>query len=331
MSAASSKPYWLGIDLGGTKILAGVYDNDWKLAGTKKRKTKAEEGQSKGLERLIRTGIDALTEAGVAPEDLGGVGIGCPGPLDLSTGTLLSAANLGWKDVPLRKILENAFKVPAAVANDVDTGTIGEARHGAGKGARSVLGVFPGTGIGGGFVYEDRVLQGRSQSCLEIGHMTAVIDGPLCGCGRRGCLEAVAGRQAVSLAAAGAVLRGQAPWLQANAGSNPADLRSSTLAKAIENGDQVIRELVELAAGHLGRSLGDVVNLLAPEVVVLGGGMIEAMSDIMLPVIRQSMRTRVMDAYTDSYRLKTAALGDDAVTLGAASLAKDRAAEQAHD
>ena len=325
MSATSKKTYWLGIDLGGTKMLAGVYDSNWKLVGSKKRKTKSEEGQAKGLDRLIRTGIDALTESHIAPDQLGGVGIGCPGPLDLQTGTLVSAANLGWKDVPLQKLLEKTFGVPAAVANDVDAGILGEARQGAGKGARSVLGVFPGTGIGGGFVYEDRILRGRNQSCLEIGHMTAIINGPKCGCGRLGCLEAVAGRLAISLAAAGAVLRGQAPWLQANIGSNPADIRSSILAQAIENGDMVIQEIVEHAADHLGHALGDLVNLLAPEVIVLGGGMIEAMSEIMLPRIRQAMRPRVMDAFTDTYRLKPAALGDYAVTLGAAAMARDLA------
>ncbi|MCC5849829.1 MAG: ROK family protein [Verrucomicrobia bacterium] len=331
MTNPSAEKYWLGIDVGGTKMLAGVYDAQWKLVGSKKRKTKADEGQAKGLDRLIRTGIDAMNAAGLTPDQLGGVGIGCPGPLDLQTGTLVSAANLGWKDVELKKLLEKTFGVPAAVANDVDAGVFGEATQGAGKGARSVLGVFPGTGIGGGLVYEGKVFRGRNQSCLEVGHMTAIVEGPRCGCGRRGCLEGVAGRLAISAAAASAVLRGQAPWLKENAGSDPAKIRSKTLADAIENGDMVIRDIVEQACDYLGRALGDLVNLLAPEVIVLGGGMIEAMPTVMMPRIRQAMRPRVMDAFTDSYKLKEAVLGDLAVSLGAAALAKDGAEAGAKD
>lgn len=321
---SDSPRHWLGIDLGGTKILAEVYNQDWKPVGSKKRKTKAAEGQEKGLERLVKTGMEALEAAGLTPQDLGGVGIGVPGPLNLQTGTLVSAANLGWKDAPLRKILESNFGVPASVLNDVDAGVFGEATLGAGKGARSVLGVFPGTGIGGGLVVEGKIFQGKTQSCLEIGHMTALPDGPRCGCGRRGCLEAVAGRLAISCAAAAAAARGQAPWLLANAGTDVLKIRSNTLAQSVAAGDLAVREIIEEACDHLGRTLGDVVNLLAPDVVVLGGGMVEAMEELILPRVRAAMRPRVMNAFTDIYKLKAAALGGQATVLGAAAHAKAR-------
>jgi glucokinase len=323
----STPAHWLGIDLGATKILAEVYDSDWKRVGAKKRKTKADEGQEKGLERLIRTAQDAIADANLPAGALAGVGIGCPGPLDLEKGLLISSANLGWENVPLRRLLEKTFSVPAAVANDVDVGTFGEAVAGAGKGARTVLGVFPGTGLGGGLIYEGRIYRGKNASCLEIGHMNVLPDGPRCGCGRTGCLEAVASRLAIATAASAAVLRGQAPWLKANAGSDPANYRSGTLAEAIQNGDTVIRQLVEDACDHLGRALGGVVNLLAPDVIVLGGGLIEAMPDLMVKRVSAAMEPRVMKAYSGTCRVTAAALGDHAATLGAAALAKQTAEE----
>ncbi|MCC5843490.1 MAG: ROK family protein [Verrucomicrobia bacterium] len=318
----SAPDHWLGIDLGATKILAEVYTGDWKRVGAKKRKTKADEGQEKGIERLIHTAEDAIADAGIEPKSLAGIGIGCPGPLDLSSGTLISSANLGWTDVPLRKLLTKQFSVPAAVANDVDVGIFGEAVAGAGKGARTVLGVFPGTGLGGGLVYEGRIFHGKTASCLEIGHMNVLPDGPRCGCGRTGCLEAVASRLAIATAASAAVLRGQAPWLKANAGSDPADYRSGTLADSVRNGDTVVQQLVEDACDHLGRALGGLVNLLAPDVIVLGGGLVEAMPDIILPRVQQAMKPRIMKAYADSFTVVPAQLGDHAATLGAAALAR---------
>jgi glucokinase len=321
--------HWLGIDLGATKILAEVYTGDWKRVGAKKRKSNAGEGQEKGFERLIRTAEEALKVADIPPEALAGIGIGCPGPLDLASGTLLSSANLGWTDVPLQSLLEKHFAVPAAVANDVDVGIFGETVAGAGKGARTVLGVFPGTGLGGGLVYEGRIFHGQKASCLEIGHMHVLPDGPRCGCGRTGCLEAVASRLAIATAASAAVLRGQAPWLKANAGSDPANYRSGTLAQAVENGDTVIQQLVEDACDHLGRALGGLVNLFAPDVIVLGGGLVEAMPEIMLPRVKQAMEPRIMKAYADSFTLVPAQLGDHAATLGAAALARQLAEQSA--
>lgn len=317
-----SAPAWLGIDLGGTKMLAVVYGADGQVLGSAKRKTKAQLGQAAGLERLLKTAEEAVAAAGLAGDALRGVGIGCPGPLDLEAGVLLSAANLGWERVDLRALLQEKFGVPVAVANDVDAGVFGEALAGAGRGKDRVLGVFPGTGIGGGMVDGGRLFQGRRSSCMEIGHLRVLPEGPRCGCGRRGCLEAVASRLAVATGAAAAAMRGQAPWLKEHAGTDPEKYRSGTLAEAIAHGDTRVRELVEDACDHLGGALGDLVNVLAPDAVVLGGGMVEAMAELMLPRIAAAMQPRVMEAYAGSYTLVAASLGDQAVSLGAAALAR---------
>lgn len=322
MSPKSTSPdAWLGIDLGGTKILAEVYDADFNLLGSKKRKTKAELGQKEGVQRLLRTGRDALEDAGIKTGQLKGVGIGCPGVLNLDTGVLVRAPNLGWKDVPIRKLLSDEFGCPAAEANDVDAGTFGEWANGSGKKARSVLGVFPGTGIGGALVYEGSIYRGQQWSCMEIGHMQAVENGLLCGCGRRGCLETVSGRLAISAAAAMCAIRGQAPWLRENVGTDVTNIRSGALAQAVSKGDTAVETVIRNACETLGCVLGGVVNLLAPDVVVIGGGLAEAMPELYLKTVRGAMKPKIMESLQDCCTVRIAQLGDHATSLGAAAWA----------
>jgi glucokinase len=314
---------FIGCDLGGTKILAVAYSPDWRPLGRCRTKTKGHEGIEAGLARVQHTIQAALDEAGLRRDQIAGIGMACPGPLDLERGVVLETPNLGWTDVPMKESLERAFDAPVVLVNDVDAGVYGEYRCGAAHAARCVVGLFPGTGIGGGCVYEGRILRGRKRSCMEIGHMQVVPDGPRCGCGRRGCLEAVASRLAISAAAASAAYRGEAPHLRELAGTSLADIRSGVLAKAIKAGDSVVEHLVRDAACHIGTALGSVVNLLLPEVIVLGGGLIEALGKIMLPVIEQAARARAMPTFADAFRVVEASLGDDATVLGAAAWAEE--------
>jgi glucokinase len=168
---ARDRGYWVGFDLGGTKMFATVFNQRFEPLGRERKKTKGHEGAKAGLERIANAIRQALEEAKVAPEQLAGIGIGCPGAVDLERGVIEEAANLGWKDVRLREKLTAEFGCPVMVLNDVDAGVYGEFRFGAARDARCALGVFPGTGIGGGCVYEGKVLRGRKYSCLEIGHM----------------------------------------------------------------------------------------------------------------------------------------------------------------
>ena len=315
--------FWVGFDLGGTKMMAAVFDDKLRIVARKRRKTKAQEGMAAGLEKVVATIKEAIDKAGVAPEHLAGIGMGSPGPLDLDNGILLDTPNLGWRNVPMREYLEKAFGCPAVIANDVDAGVYGEYRLGAGKGARCVLGVFPGTGIGGGCVYEGKILRGKSSSVLEFGHMQVLPDGPICGCGRRGCLEAVASRLAISAAAAAAAYRGDAPYLLANAGTDLSNVRSGIIAASIEAGDAAVERIVRDAAHWLGIGVANVVNLLGPDVVVLGGGLAEALPDLLSKEIGKTARNRVMPAFKDTFSLVVAKLGDDATASGAAAWAEE--------
>lgn len=315
------RTHWLGFDLGGTKMMAVVFDGDFRGVASSRAKTQGAEGAAEVLERIRSTILEALGKAGLGLSDLAGIGVGCPGPLDLDRGVILHAPNLGWHDVPLKETLEKKFKCPTVIANDVDAGTYGEYRFGAARGARCVLGVFPGTGIGGACIYEGRILRGRTGSCMEIGHVRVQAEGRLCGCGQRGCLESVASRLAISAEAAAAVYRGEAPALRDLAGTDLADIKSGTLAKAIKSGDKAVETIVRNAARQLGSAVASVVNLLAPDVVVLGGGLVEALPEIVLGEVRKAVCGQAMKAFTKDLKIVAAELGDDATALGAAALA----------
>ncbi len=317
---ARKRDCWIGFDLGGTKMMAVVYNAAFKPLGRSRRRTKAHEGMRAGLERVQRTVNEALEDARVDVKRIAGLGIGIPGPLDPETGMVIQLPNLGWRRVQLGQTLTKALGCPVAVANDVDAGTYGESCFGAAKGAASVLGVFPGTGIGGGFVLNGAIVSGRHITCLEIGHLTVLPGGPLCGCGKRGCLEAVASRLAIASAAAAAACRGQAPHLLRLAGGmDLANIRSGVLAQAMAAGDAVIADIVHDAARWLGIGIGNVVNLLAPEVVVLGGGLVEALPVSYRAAAQEAARETCMPVFRRTFKVVTAKLGDDAVTLGAAA------------
>ena len=322
MSSDTSGNCWIGFDLGGTKMLATVYDEDLQPLGSKRRRTRGRDDSRVEPERIGQTIEKTLAEAKIDRKSVRGIGVGCPGPIHPEQGIVYEAPNLGWRDVPLRKLLEKQFGCPTVLANDVDAGVYGEYRFGAGRSARCVLGVFPGTGIGGGCVYEGRIVRGGDKSCMEIGHVPVMPDGPLCGCGQRGCLEAVAGRLAISAAAAQAAYRGAAPHLLRETGTDLSDIRSGALAESIEAGDLAVEKIVRAAADHIGTAIAGVIHLLAPDVVVLGGGLVEAMPKLFLGTVETAARNHLLPSFAAKLNVVAAKLGDDSAVLGAAAWAE---------
>ncbi|MDZ4200439.1 MAG: ROK family protein [Kiritimatiellia bacterium] len=315
---------WLGFDLGGTKMQATVLDSNFKKIASFRKKTRGTNGSI--LDRILLVIEGALQEAKIAPADLAGIGFGVPGPLDLDKGVVIESPNLGWKNLALRKKMEDAFRCPTVIGNDVDVGAYGEYRFGAAKGARCALAVFPGTGIGGACIYEGKLFRGKTSSCMEIGHVKVQPEGRLCGCGRRGCLETVASRLAISAEAAMAIYRGDAPKLAALAGTDLALIRSKALSRAIDAGDKIVETIVRRAARAIGLAVSDVVNLLAPDVVVLGGGLVEALPKLFVEEVEKAANEEAMATFRGTFKVKAAELGDDAVALGAAALASNPAA-----
>ena len=317
------KKIWVGFDLGGTKMMATVYDGGFKALASAKAKTPVNEGPKAVQARIRETIASALKEAKVQARAVAGIGVGCPGVLDLEKGIILEAPNLGWKRVPLRALLTGWFHCRVVLVNDVDAGTYGEYRFGAGRGARTLVGVFPGTGIGGGCVYDGKLLRGKTGSAMEIGHIPIRESGRLCGCGKRGCLEALAGRLAISAEVAQASFRGEAPYIAEHAGSDLKKMKSGLLAKAIKEGDTAVERIIRDAMRLMGRAIGGVVNLLAPDVVVLGGGLVEAMPRLILEEVRLGLKETAMGSFVKQVKVAEAALGDDATALGAAALAAE--------
>ncbi|WP_044300586.1 ROK family protein [Rhodopirellula sallentina] len=316
------KDIWIGFDLGGTKMLAVAYDNDMKPIARRRRKTRGREGSDSGIARIASTIKRLLDENDLDSDRIAGIGIGCPGPIDLESGRLLSTPNLGWDNVDIQKFLSKEFDCNVAVLNDVDAGVYGEYRFGAAEGSRCAVGIFPGTGIGGGCVYEGKILQGAGISCMEIGH-TRISAGVRCSGGEiPGTLETEASRLSIAAEAAKLAYRGEAPSLLEDAGTDIAEIRSGALASSVKNGDKAVKRLIEEAATVLGYAVVNVVHTLCPDKIILGGGLVEAMEDLLLDNIRKVARECVMPVYKDRFKIVAAKLGDDAGVMGSAAWAK---------
>ncbi len=317
----ASERVWIGFDLGGTKMLAKVFDDQYRTLGRSKQKTQGAKGVRAGLTRMVETVHEALADAGVDPSRLAGIGVGCPGPIDPSKGIIVEAPNLGWRNVPVEAHLGQAFGVRTVICNDVDAGVYAEYQTGAAQGARCAVGIFPGTGIGAGAVLDGRLLQGSVLSCMELGHIPLFPE--TSGKGEDGTtLETECSRLKIAIEATRAAYRGLAPNLLKTCGTDLSKVTSGALAKAIEAGDVEIENIVRRAATLLGCGVATVVHLLAPDVIVLGGGLVEAMPKLYLETVRQSTLARVLAPYRKSLRIVTAQLAEDAGCMGAAAWAR---------
>ncbi|MBN1980542.1 MAG: ROK family protein [Chitinivibrionales bacterium] len=318
-----TKTYIMGFDLGGTKMLAILLDEKMRILHKKKVKVKAGEGVKKNFALLISAIVETCTEIPITPKQLSAIGIGVPGSVDFNNGIVLSAPNVGWVNVRLRDMLQKEFPCAVSVINDVDAGVYGEYRLGAAQNCRCVVGIFPGTGIGGGCIYEGKIFRGERTSSMEIGHIQVIPNGPLCGCGGRGCLEAVASRLSIAADAAKAAYRGEAPHLFEIAGTDIKKIRSSSLKASIQAGDKAVERIVRDAAQWLGVAAASVINVLTPDTILLGGGLVEAMPDIFRETIEETARLKVMPEYKNTFKVVVSKLGDDATAVGAAAWAVD--------
>jgi glucokinase len=328
--ATSNRPQLtLGIDLGGTKILAVVVDETGHIIGTSKRKTRPERGADEVIARIAKTAVEAVEDARLGLSMIEAAGIGAPGVADHNTGVLEFAPNLpDWVNIPLGPRLGQMLGVPVFVENDVNAGTYGETAAGVAREFDSVVGVFPGTGIGGGIVLDGELWRGARNAAAEIGHMVVLIDGPLCGCGRRGCIEALAARTAIERDIWGEI-RGGRHSVVLETVDPGGDITSGTIAHALEQRDPVVEDVMERASYHLGIFTAAMVNAIDPACIVYGGGLIEACGEFMLPIIRETAyRYLIRPVDPQKLPILQAALGDNAVAIGGAMLAQAALAEQ---
>jgi glucokinase len=314
----------VGVDLGGTKILCGVVDSDNAILGRAKRSTPAKEGGPAILDAIVECVDEALEAAGLTRDDVAAGGIGSPGPLDVETGVILYSANLSVKNYPLAPELSAVLNRPVVLRNDVRVGGVAEHRLGAGRGYGDVIAAFVGTGIGGCVILDGRVLEGATGNAGEIGHMVVRAGGPRCGCGARGCLETLASKTAIARRIEKALRKGRHTALGEKIGRK-GRLKSGDLAQAVAARDPVALDEVRRAAHFLGLGLGGLVNVLGPEVVIVGGGVAEALGEPYVDLVREAARSQIL-VDPDKVKIVPAALGDNAGILGAALMARERLA-----
>jgi glucokinase len=310
-----------GIDLGGTKIEAVVVDAGGAVAGQARSATPTDGGPPAVVQALVQGLRDAAKAAGVKPEDLSGVGVGSPG--EVEDGTVSHARNLpDWDgSFPLASALGEQLGVPVTVGNDVGVAVDAEAKLGAGKGRGSFLGVWWGTGVGGAFVIRGKRWLGRG-AAGEIGHTVIKLGGARCECGRRGCLEAYAGRGAMENKARRDAARGTKTVLfELMEKRGRTRLTSGIWARALERGDKLAEQLVERAIEALGAGIGSAVNLLDVEAVVIGGGLGTRFGEPVVERIAQEMHKHLFVAERPPDVLP-AALGDLGGAIGASLLVK---------
>lgn len=311
--------YYIGVDVGGTKIQAALVDATGVVYDRHKRATPRDQGVDGAIfaiEEAIQTILDDMPEGA----ELIGIGIAMPGVVNTDRGLVVITPNMSFENVPLGDLLGKRFSVPVAVGNDCNLGALGEKWLGAARDAESAMAILVGTGIGGGFVQGSNLWRGARESASEVGHMVAEIGGRLCGCGNRGCLETLASRTAVERDLCEAVARGRKTVLTEMLDGDLTLIRSSMLRRAIEQNDELVIEILGRAAEVLGTACLTIRHLIDPEVILLGGGVVEACSEFFVPIVERVILSDQLPGARDAGHIYIAALGDDAVTLGAVAL-----------
>lgn len=314
----------VGVDMGGTKILAAIVDEEGNILGTSKIRTNAKDGSSSVINRIADCIQMVIHGSNVSRDSIQAVGIGAPGPLDPETGVVIVAPNLGWENVPLQSELEQRIDIPTYVDNDVNVGTLGEHTYGAGQGIENIVGIFVGTGIGGGIIMNGKLFHGASKTAGEVGHIIVKEGGPKCGCGNRGCLEALASRTAMAKSFKKAIKKGKKSVVTKLTDGDLNSIRSGVLAKAVDAKDKLTKKILNRTTKYLGVGIGSIVNFLNPEMIILGGGVVEALEDSFVDNIRNAAKKYALPGTLDGVQIVKAQLGDNAGVLGAAALARQR-------
>ena len=324
MGDVAKQDFLVGVDLGGTKILAGVFSSQLKLLATAKLTTKSDRGFEAIIERIARCVKDAVDEADLELKQVRAIGIGAPGAVNPESGEVIFAPNLRWKDAPLKQKLEKALGVPVFVENDCNVCTLGVHEVELDGKPRNLIGLFLGTGIGGGLILDGRLYGGFNRTAGELGHMVLEVGGPKCGCGNRGCFEALASRTAIFRRLNEAVKGGTKTVLTEflKPGEEISDLKSGDLRKAIRKGDKLVEKIVEETAEYTGIAVANLINVLNPEYIVLGGGVLDALEDEMMAIIVETARDYAMPGTDKGIQIMASKLGDQAGITGAAVLAR---------
>ena len=314
-----AESYNLCLDIGGTKVLGVIFNSKKEIVYRLKKKTKAG-GNSSVEEVIINVAKELINTSGIKKSDIHAIAAGAPGVINQETGVVLFSPNLPWRNYNIRKPIEDEFGCPFYIGNDVNVGVLGEYKFGAAKGYKNVVGLFVGTGMGGGLILNGELYTGNKFKAAEYGHMILDPEGPLCNCGQRGCLEAFSSKQGMSSYIRQQVSRGRKSSMAEHVVDGV--FKSKALKNALAEGDDVAREAVNRACHYLAIASGNLVNTFSPDVVVYGGGVIEAVGDIFIEKILGEVDRYCMPSIRETVDFKKAALGDDSILYGALSMIK---------
>ena len=319
----TEKIKYIGIDLGGTNIKAGLVDTEsGEISAVQSTPTHSREGHDAVIANMARLVGQIAQDAGILPAEIGGIGVGLPGSIDIDQGKTVFLTNLPghWIDVPVRDKLAGLTGIPVALINDARAMTLGEWRFGAGQGV-DIACLTLGTGIGGGLVINGRLHLGPTGSAGELGHVSVDVNGPQCGCGNRGCIEAFASGPAISAMGMKAVVQGQETLIAQLADGDLNRVTPELICEAALAGDRIAREIYQFAGLIIGAGVNNIILAVSPRRVVIGGG-VAAAGDLILGPIRQSVRERCFLKEVEEIGIVPALLGNNAGLIGAAVWAR---------
>jgi glucokinase len=318
-------PYYIGLDLGGTNLKAGVVDEHAKVLASLSVPTRSDAGAAGVMDDMAIAARDVAQRAGLSLEQIAAVGVGSPGPLDLVKGIVRSAPNLpGFKDIPLRDELFRRIRRPTVLENDANAAGFGEFWAGAGKDAtiRHLVMLTLGTGVGCGIVVDGHVIQGAYTMAGEVGHMILIPDGRPCNCGQRGCLEAYASATNTARRAAEAIALGESSSLKPLYDQNPEEITSKAVFDAAKAGDPLAQRIARETMNLLGITCVNICRVLDPQMIVFAGGMILT-GDYLFDGIREAFARHNWNVDAPQASIVPAALGNEAGFIGAAAVAWD--------
>jgi glucokinase len=313
---------YLGVDIGGTKVQASLVRESGEIVGREKCPTPRKGGPERVVAAIEKCMDDMVQKGGISPNDLTAIGIAVPGVVDPDRGLVVVAPNMRLTGVDLGSLLSARFKAPIAIGNDGNFGALGETWLGSARNAQSSLYICVGTGIGSGFVQRGKLWRGDRESAGEIGHMIMHLGGPKCGCGNFGCFEALASRTAIERDIRQAIAEGKTSVLGELAGGDLSVIRSGMIRKALQGEDELVTGVMRRAAEVLGYACVNIRHLIDPEAIVLGGGVVEACSDFIMPIVENIVGLDPLPGAREGGRVLLSALGDDAVVLGAVAAAR---------
>lgn len=310
----------VGIDIGGTKLATVVSDSSCKIINKVRRPTQADNGPEYAIQLLFDMVYQTIEDVSLELASIKAIGVSCGGPLDTKTGVVYSPPNLpGWDAFPLKDRLEKEFKIPTIIENDANASALAEYRFGGGKGYDVVLYMTMSTGIGGGIVVNGKILHGTNDSAGEVGHQILLPNGPQCGCGKRGCLEALCSGPAIARRAKQAIQSVSNSVILALADGELDAVKSEHVIEAARRDDTLAKKIIDETAYYMGWGIANLVNVLNPDIVLLGTIAIAA-GDLLLNPIRETVSAMAMTRSAEVVKIMPAQLGESLGDLAAIAL-----------